>query len=163
MRQIDVFRFWLPLFASWLLMMAEGPLVAAAINRLPDAVVMLAAFGIVISLAVLIESPIINLMATATALVHDRASYLQVRRYTVHWMVLLTAVQAAVAFTPLFDLLVLRWIAVPEEVADKIEKWRKETIAYHKAGKKGKAPPYTPAWMDKTERLARVEYKLEER
>ncbi len=117
MRQIDVFRFWLPLFASWLLMMAEGPLVAAAINRLPDEVVMLAAFGIVISLAVLIESPIINLMATATALVHDRASYLQVRRYTVHWMVLLTVVQALVAFTPLFDLLVLRLIAVPEEVA----------------------------------------------
>ncbi len=46
--------------------MAEGPLVSAAINRLPDEVVMLAAFGIVISLAVLIESPIINLLATRT-------------------------------------------------------------------------------------------------
>ena len=80
MRQIDIFLFWLPLFASWLLMLSEVPLLSAAINRLPDEVVMLAAFGIAISLAVLIESPVINLLATATALVHDRASYLQVRR-----------------------------------------------------------------------------------
>ncbi len=116
MRQIDILRFWLPLFASWLLMLSEGPLVSAAINRLPDEVTMLAAFGIVISLAVLIESPVINLLATATALVHDRHSYLQVRRFTVHWMVLLTIVQAVVAFTPFFDLLVLRWMAVPEAV-----------------------------------------------
>ena len=117
MRQIDIFRFWLPLFASWLLMLSEGPLIAAAVNRLADEVVMLAAFGIVISLAVLIESPIINLLATATALVHDRESYLQVRRFTVHWMVLLTIVQFLLAFTPLFDLLVVRFLAVPEEVA----------------------------------------------
>ncbi len=117
MRQIDIFRFWLPLFASWLLMLSEGPLVSAAVNRLADEVVMLAAFGIVVSLAVLIESPVINLLATATALVHDRESYLQVRRFTVHWMMLLTIVQVLVAFTPFFDLLVLKWMAVPEEVA----------------------------------------------
>ncbi len=116
MRQIDIFRFWLPLFASWLLMLSEGSLLSAAVNRMPDEVVMLAAFGIVIGLAVLIESPVINLLATATALVHDRDSYLQVRRFTVHWMVLLTIVQVLVAFTPLFDLLVLRWMAVPEEI-----------------------------------------------
>ncbi len=117
MRQIDILRFWLPLFASWLLMLSEGPLVSAAVNRLPDEVVMLAAFGIVISLAILIESPVINLLATATALVHDRQSYLQVRRFTVHWMVALTLVQVAVAFTPFFDLLVLEWMAVPEDIA----------------------------------------------
>jgi len=117
MRQIDIFRFWLPLFASWLLMLAEGPLVSAAVNRLPDEVVMLAAFGLVISLAVLMESPVINLLATATTLVHDRASYVLVRRHSVHWAVVLTVVQALVAFTPLFDVLVLRLLAIPEEVA----------------------------------------------
>ncbi len=117
MRQLDIFRFWLPLFASWLLMLAEGPLVSAAVNRLPDEVVMLAAFGVVISLVVLIESPVINLLATATALVRDRSSYLEVRRFTVHWMILLTAVQVVVAYTPVFDALVLRAMAVPPEVA----------------------------------------------
>ena len=94
MRQLEIFRFWLPLFASWLLMLAEGPLVSAAVNRLPDEVVMLAAFGLVVSLAVLIESPVINLLATATALVRDRASYALVRRHSLHWAVALTGVKA---------------------------------------------------------------------
>ena len=56
-------------------MTAEGPTVSAAINRLPDEIIMLAAQGIVVSLAVTIESPIINLLSTATALVRDRDSY----------------------------------------------------------------------------------------
>ncbi|VAW30397.1 hypothetical protein MNBD_CHLOROFLEXI01-1600, partial [hydrothermal vent metagenome] len=117
MRQRDIFRFWLPLFASWLLMTAEGPTISAMINRLPNEVVMLAAAGLVISLSVTIESPIINLLATSTALVKDRASYLLVRRFTVHWMVLLTAVTVLLTFTPLFDTVIVGWLDVPQEVA----------------------------------------------
>lgn len=117
MKQREIFWFWLPLFASWLLMTAEGPIVSASINRLPNEVIMLAAQGIVVSLSVTIESPIINLLATSTALVKDRASYLLMRRFTVHWMVLLTAVSVAIAFTPLFDLIVRTWLGTPDDVA----------------------------------------------
>ena len=117
MKQKDVFWFWLPLFASWLLMTAEGPFISMAINRLPDEVIMLAAQGIIVSLSVTIESPIINLLATSTALVKDRASYEQVRRFTIHWMIGLTVVTVLVAFTPLFDLLVVRLLGTPEAVA----------------------------------------------
>jgi progressive ankylosis protein len=118
MKQRDIFWFWLPLFASWLLMTAEGPIVSASINRLPNEVIMLAAQGIIVSLSVTIESPIINLLATSTALVKDRASYLIVRRFTLHWMVLLTAVSLAIAFTPLFDLVVRKWLGTPDSVAE---------------------------------------------
>ncbi len=118
MKQRDIFWFWLPLFASWLLMTAEGPIVSASINRLPNEVIMLAAQGIVVSLSVTIESPIINLLATSTALVKDRASYLLMRRFTIHWMVLLTAVTIAIAFTPLFDLIVRTWLGTPDNVAE---------------------------------------------
>lgn len=117
MRQRDIFWFWLPLFASWLLMTAEGPIIAAAINRLPDEVIMLAAMGIVNSLSVTIESPIINMLATSTALVRDRASYLLVRRFTIHLCLLLTAVAVLVAYTPLFDLIVPGLLDVPPEIA----------------------------------------------
>ena len=117
MRQRDIFWFWLPLFASWLLMTAEGPLIAAAINRLPDEVIMLAAMGIVNSLAVTIESPIINLLATSTALVRDHASYLLVRRFTLHLCLILTAVAILVGYTPLFDALVPGLLDVPDEIA----------------------------------------------
>jgi len=98
-------------------MTAEGPIISAAINRLPHEVVMLAAMGVVFSLAIAIESPIINLLATSTALVRDRQSFLIVRRFTVHWMIALTIVAVLIAFTPLFDLVVHRWLGTPDEVA----------------------------------------------
>jgi hypothetical protein len=119
--QQKIFWFWLPLFASWLLMTAEGPFVTAVINRLPDEVIMLAAQGIVVSLSVLIESPIINLLATSTALVKDRPTYLLVRRFTIHWAILLTIISALVAFTPLFDLVVLHLLGTPEPVAQWVQ------------------------------------------
>ncbi len=98
-------------------MTAEGPFVSAVINRLPDEVIMLAAQGVVVSLSVLIESPIINLLATSTALVKDRSSYLLVRRFTIHWAIFLTVVTTLLAFTPLFNLVVINWLQTPEPVA----------------------------------------------
>lgn len=118
MRQRYIFWFWMPLFASWLLMSAEGPLISAAINRLPEEVIMLAAMGIVTSLSVTIESPILNLLATSTALVRDHESYLLVRRYTIQWCLALTLVAVLVAYTPLFDLIVYRWLDVPDAIAE---------------------------------------------
>lgn len=117
MRQRDILFFWLPLFASWLLMTAEGPTVTAAINRLPNEVVMLAAQGIVVSLSVTIESPVINMLATATALVKDRRSYELVRKFSIHWAIVLTIVAALIAFTPLFDVVVVQWLDTPLEIA----------------------------------------------
>ena len=117
MRQRHIFWFWLPLFASWLLMTAEGPIISASINRLPNEVIMLAAMGIVTSLSITIESPIINLLATSTALVRDHASYLLVRRFTIHWCAALTVVAILIAYTPLFDLLVPGLLDVPSEIA----------------------------------------------
>lgn len=121
MRQKDIFLFWLPLWASWMLMTAEGPLLSSAVNRLPNEVVMLAALGIVFSLAVTIESPVINLLATATAVVKDRASYLLVRRFTVHSMVLLALVGAILALTPAFDWVVRDLMGTPEEIAEWVQ------------------------------------------
>lgn len=118
MRQRYIFWFWVPLFASWLLMTAEGPLISAAINRLPNEIVMLAAMGIVTSLSVTIESPIINLLATSTALVRDIDSYRLMRRFTIHWCLALTVLAILVAYTPLFDLILYQWLDVPTAIAE---------------------------------------------
>ncbi len=117
MTQQQIARFWLPLFASWLLMTAEGPLVSAVINRLPNEIIMLAALGIVTSLSITIESPIINLLATSTALVRDRATFVLVRRFTWHWMLGLTVIALLLAYTPMFNWVVVQLLAVPSEVA----------------------------------------------
>ena len=82
---------------------------------------MLAAQGIVISLSVMIEAPVINLLATSTAVVKDRPSYLLVRKFTLHWAALLTFITILIAFTPLFDVVVSGLLGAPPEVARWVE------------------------------------------
>ena len=97
-----IFSFWLPLAASWALMALEGPFVQAAIARLPDPETHLAAFGIVVSLSITIESPIIMLLATSTALCRDRAAYRVLHRFMLWLNLFVTVVAAVVAFTPVY-------------------------------------------------------------
>jgi Na+-driven multidrug efflux pump len=109
--------YWLPLFASWLLMTAEGPMLSAVVNRMPDEVVMLAALGIVYALAFTLESPIVQLLATSTALVRDRPSFEVTRRFTLHGMALMTLIGVLLGFGPLFAPVVERLLGTPPEIA----------------------------------------------
>ena len=115
--QRAIFLFWLPLFSSWLMMTVEGPITSAVISRMPDAITMLAAFGVVMSLSVFIESPIINLLATSTALVKDQASYRLGQKFTLALIVFLTLVTAAVGFSStVFDLVIGQILGVPKDI-----------------------------------------------
>ncbi len=106
MRVGTIFRLWLPLAVSFELMMLEGPAVQGAIGRLPDPPLNLAAWGLTMALSLLVESPVIMLLATAIALVKDAASYRALRRFMLCLCCGCTALTALVAFTPLFY-----WIA----------------------------------------------------
>lgn len=116
--QRRIFLFWLPLASSWLLMTGEIPFISAAIARLPNAETMIAAFGITTSISITIESPVIMLLATATALAAHRQAYLTIRRFTWHLLILVTVVQALLAFTPLYDIVIRGWMGIPGPVAD---------------------------------------------
>lgn len=99
-------------------MTIEGPITSATISRLPNKIEMLAAYGVVMSLSVFIESPIINLLATSTALVKDQASYRLARRFTLILISILTAVTFGIGFiTPIFDFVVLGILGVPADIA----------------------------------------------
>ena len=104
-RVSSIFRLWLPLAISFELMMLEGPSVQGAIGRLPAPTLNLAAWGLAFSLALLVESPVIMLLATAIALVRDEDSYKALRLFVVTLMGACTLLTALVAFTPLFDLI----------------------------------------------------------
>jgi progressive ankylosis protein len=118
--QRRIFLFWLPLAASWLLMSGEMPFVNAALARLNDAERMIAAFGIVGSLSITIESPVIMLLATSTALAGTRQSYAMLRRYTQHLMLLTTLVHILIGWTSLFDVVVRGWMHVPEDLIEPV-------------------------------------------
>lgn len=112
-----IFRFWLPLAATWLMMAAEGPFVAALVARLPEPTYNLAAFGVALALAFVAESPIIMLLAATTALARDRESFRQLRRFSLLMNGGVTAAMAVIAFPPAFDLLASRVLALPPEVS----------------------------------------------
>ena len=67
----SIFVRWFPLALSFELMMLEGPFVQSAIGKLPNSSLNLAAFGLCMGLSLIIESPVIMLLSTAIALVHN--------------------------------------------------------------------------------------------
>lgn len=113
-----IVRAWWPLAASWMLMGLELPAVSAVVARLPEPQINLAAYGIVFAISMIIESPIIMLLAASTALSKDWDSYLKVRRFMMQAGALLTALHVAIAFTPLYYLVVVDLIGAPSEIVE---------------------------------------------
>jgi hypothetical protein len=113
----QILAFWAPLAASWALMSAEGPLLQAVIARLPEVETQLAAFGIMMSVEITVESPVIMLLATSTALVSGPRSFHALRRFMICVNAVVTITAALVAFTPLYDLIVRDLIGVPPPIA----------------------------------------------
>ena len=117
--QRAIFTLWLPLAASWALMTVEYPIIQAAIARLPDAEVMLAAASLVIGLEITLESPVIMLLATTTALARGPQSYRVLRRFMLHLCLFCTVLAGLVAFVdPLYEALVPGLMAIPRDIAD---------------------------------------------
>ena len=112
-----IFVFWLPLAATWMMMAAEGPFLAAVIARLADPAYNLAAYGVGFSIALLVEAPIIMIMSAATALVRDRQSYLAMRNFTHALNAAITLLMVVVLVPPVFDAIATTLLGLPSEVA----------------------------------------------
>jgi hypothetical protein len=114
-----IIRTWWPLAASWLLMGLEAPALSAVVARLANPEINLAAYsGIVFPLALIIESPIIMLLAASTTLSKDWDSFLKMRRFMMRTSAILTALHLLVALTPLYDLVVSGIIDAPPEIIE---------------------------------------------
>ena len=97
----------------------ELPIVSAVMARLADPEIHLAAYGgVVFPLALIIEAPVIMLLAASTALSKDWTSYVFLRRFMGQLACVLTVLHVAVAFTPLYDVVVSDIIGVPEGIRE---------------------------------------------
>ncbi len=113
-----VLNFWLPLAFAWLLMTFEAPLLQSVVSRKPDSEIQLAAFGLVFSLSILIETPVIMLLATSNALAQNRQSYQVLWRFMMAINILLTGVAVLMAFTPLLDLYLGVLLNIPAHIIE---------------------------------------------
>ncbi|MGB3701124.1 MAG: hypothetical protein WA997_07630, partial [Anaerolineales bacterium] len=110
---------WWPLAASWLLMGVELPILSAVMARLPNPAINLAAYGgIVFPLALIIESPIIMLLAASTALSKDQASYQLIRRFMFVTAAALTGLHILIAFTPLYYFIAEQLLGAPDVIVE---------------------------------------------
>jgi len=95
----------------------ELPVVSAVMARLAEPEISLAAYGgVVFPLSMIIEAPIIMLLTASTALSRDWASFRFLRRFMFRIGLVLTLLHVALAFTPLYDLVVAGLIRPPPEV-----------------------------------------------
>ncbi len=113
----DVFRFWIPLCATWLMMGAEGPVLTAIIARLADPTLNLAAYGVAIAVGMLIESPVIHLLTMTVALARDKASLAELKKYVFKVNLLVTVGMVLIVMPPIYDLLALSILNLPMDIA----------------------------------------------
>lgn len=113
----SILVFWFPLAATWLMMAAEGPFLAAIIARLTDPAFNLAAHGVAYAFALLVEAPVIMLMSASTALVGDAASYRRLRNFSTLLNAGSTALLLLVLVPPVHATLMTDALALPDEVA----------------------------------------------
>ncbi|HSP32961.1 MAG TPA: hypothetical protein VLU46_01440, partial [Thermoanaerobaculia bacterium] len=116
-RRASIVLFWVPLAATWFMMGVESPYIAAIVARMPAAEPSLAAFGVATALAWLVESPIMMLFSAATALVHDRDSYLALRRFTFLLCTIVAFAMFLLGLPPVFHVVGERLIGLPPEIA----------------------------------------------
>jgi hypothetical protein len=109
---------WWPLAAGWFLMTVEIPFLSAIIARHPEPQINLAAWGLVFSIALILASPAMMLLSASIALSRDVPNYHKIQRYM--WIItfVLTALHATLAFTPLFDIFVVKVLSAPAEIIE---------------------------------------------
>lgn len=110
-------RFWLPLEATWLMMAAEGPFLAAVIARLADPKPNLAAYGVAFAFAIIVEAPVIMMMSAATAVVDARPGYLALRRFAIALNTGITLAMVCLLATPAMGWVLHGLLQLPADVA----------------------------------------------
>lgn len=116
--QRRILRFYSPLAASWIFMALESPVCVGLISRMPDAKVNTAAFFVVMAIAIFIESPVIDLLTTSTALTRSPKDYRVLMSFVWVLMGAVTLVHGLLVFTPLYGLVTEGLLGLPVEVAE---------------------------------------------
>ena len=113
-----IFLFWIPLAATWLMMSAEGPYLAAVIARLANAKYNLAAFGVAYAFALMLEAPIIMLLSASVAIVKNKYSYTKMLTFTHILNFIITIGMLLLVYPPIFFYLTENLMGLKKEIAE---------------------------------------------
>lgn len=100
-----------------MMMAIEGPILTSVVARLPFDKLNLAAYGVAVALAMLIESPVIHLLSTSVALARDKASVIALKAFTLRINALVTLGMCLVSIPWVYDRVAYDVIHLPTDVA----------------------------------------------
>jgi len=100
-----------------MMMSVEGPFLAAIIARLPEPKYNLAAYGVAYAIALMVEAPIIMIMSATTALVHNRETFLKLRRFIYTLNIIITSSMVILLLPFVFNFLTQKLIGLPADVS----------------------------------------------
>lgn len=115
--QSRILRFYTPLALSWLFMAIEGPITAGIVQHMSQPQINAAALFVMFSLSIFIESPVIDLLSTATTLTKSHQSYIVLRKFSLILIAIVTVVHAGVALSPVYWWVTLDLIGLKSDVA----------------------------------------------
>jgi hypothetical protein len=113
-----VARFYAPLVATSFLLTATNPLVAAALARTSNPAGSLAGYGVAFALIGVLYAPLLVVQQVAVARLVAAGDLAPVRRFTLFMGLAMTALAAAVAFTPLGVVVLEGGVGVHDSILD---------------------------------------------
>ena len=108
---------YLPLAASWVLMLLEGPLINVFLARGGDPELDLAAFGVALSIILVVEAPILMMLELSIALARNVAAFRRIRQFYLMVGLFITAIGLILFYTPLCRVLLCGVMNVPPAIA----------------------------------------------
>ena len=113
----ELVRFHTPLALTSLLFLLAQPLISAALSRLPDPEIVLAAWPVTASVLFLTRAPALALPEAIIALLEEKGSFQPLRKFSLRIGLACLAALALLSFTPLGRFYYQTAIGVREELA----------------------------------------------
>jgi Na+-driven multidrug efflux pump len=115
---ISLLLFYLPLGFSGLMMTLDLPIVNAVLNRFPNPDTSVAALRVAFSLALVYEASHICMIDLSTALSTDQRTFRLLQHFYIVVAGVLLVIASAIAFSPVYDLIVRNVMNIPPAVAE---------------------------------------------
>ena len=109
---------YLPLAASWVLMLMEAPFVNAFLARGAAPELSLAAYGIALSIILVVEAPILMMLELSIALSRDPSAFHKIRQFYVFVGLAITGLGLLLFYTPLCPILLCDLMNIPPKIAE---------------------------------------------
>jgi len=113
----SIWQVYWPLALSWIFMAFEGQIALWMIGQMPNSKLNAAGLGLIMPIAIFIESPVIDLLSTGTTLGTTKQRFASLTKFSLILMAWVTFAHCMIVYTPLYDIFARQILEAPADVA----------------------------------------------